>query len=59
MPQEEAYLLEIDLPSNLTTTYNKNITFRQEMRGASNIITDARRILGWIFDRVNNILKNV
>jgi HlyD family secretion protein len=58
VPKEENYLLEIELPDSLITTYDKVIPFRQEMRGTANIITEDRRILERIFDRVNSILKN-
>ena len=54
----ENYLLEIALPDSLVTTYDKLIPFRQEMQGTANIITEDRRVLERIFDRVNNILKN-
>ncbi len=55
---EESYLLNIDLPKKLITSYEKEIPFRQEMQGTANIITEDRRVLERIFDRVNNILKN-
>ena len=54
----ESYLLEINLPDSLITTYDKVIPFRQEMQGTANIITEDRRVLERIFDRVNSILKN-
>lgn len=58
IPKEDTYLLEIKLPDSLITTYDKSIPFRQEMRGTANIITEDRRVLERIFDRVTNLLKN-
>lgn len=55
---ERCYLVEIQLPDSLMTTYSKRIPFRQEMEGTANIITEDRRVLERIFDRINNILKN-
>ena len=53
-----SYILEVDLPDTLVTNYGKVIPFRQEMQGVANIITEDRRVLERIFDRVNSILKN-
>ena len=52
------YLIEIALPDSLVTTYNRTIPFRQKMEGTANIITEDRRILDRIFDKLNSILKN-
>jgi len=53
-----SYILEINFPDSLITTYDKMIPFRQEMQGNANIITEDRRVIERIFDRVNSILKN-
>ena len=58
LPQEEHYILELAMPDTLITTYNKVIPFTQEMQGAADIITEDRRILQRIFDRVWSLLKN-
>ena len=58
VPSEENYLLEISLPNELVTSYDKTIPFRQEMRGSIDIVTENRRVLERIFDRVRSILKN-
>ena len=57
--EEETYLVELKLNNDLITTYNKTITFRQEMQGIASIITEDRRVLERIFDRVKSILKNI
>lgn len=58
-PKDKAsYVIEVDLPDNLITTYGKTIPFRQEMQGIANIITEDRRVLERVFDRISSILKN-
>lgn len=52
------YILEIALPSDLRTTYDKSLPFRQSMMGTANIITEDRRILIRVFDQLNSILRN-
>jgi len=56
--QIDAYLLEIDLPNKLITTYDKEIAFRQEMQGTANIITEDRRVIDRIFDKIISLIKN-
>ena len=46
------YLVMIDMPKKMVTTYKKTIPFRQEMQGTANIITKERRIITRIFDKV-------
>ncbi len=58
VPQEDAYTLELTLPNILMTTYDKIIPFQQEMKGTADIITEDRRILERIFDRVRSLVKN-
>ena len=55
---EQFYVLEVDLPNGLTTTYDKSIPFRQEMRGVGIITTKERRILVRIFDKLYSAFKN-
>lgn len=58
LPQKEEYLVEISLPNALHTSYGKSIPFRQEMAGQARIVTEERRIIERIFDRLNDLLKN-
>lgn len=58
LPQDAGYLVEVSLPDSLVTTYRKTIPFRQEMSGQVRIITEERRVLARIFDRLNDLLKN-
>lgn len=59
LPQEEAYVLDIKLKDpELTTTYGKAITFRQEMTGQVRITTEDRRVLTRIFGQLRDLLQN-
>ncbi len=58
IPEKGQYIVELTMPATLKTSYNRIIPFSQEMKGVSNIITEDRRILERIFDRVWNIVKN-
>ena len=42
----------------MTTTYNKNLPFKQEMTGSAHIITEDRRLLERILDKIFNVWKN-
>ena len=46
------YLVTVSMPDNMVTTYDKLVPFRQEMQGTANIITEERRIITRIFDKV-------
>ncbi|MEO1627028.1 MAG: HlyD family efflux transporter periplasmic adaptor subunit, partial [Bacteroidota bacterium] len=58
IPQKDNYLVAIELPDSLRTTYDVEIPFRQEMSGTVNIITENRRILERVLDRLLSIVKN-
>jgi multidrug resistance efflux pump len=52
------YLLELSINDSLTTTYGKKLILKQEMQGISNIITEDRRVIARLFDRLQDLLKN-
>ncbi len=56
LPQKENYLVEITLPNELHTSYGKSIAFRQEMTGQARIVTEERRVIERIFDRLHDLL---
>lgn len=58
VPQEDGFMIELIVPQPLQTTYDKTIPFQQEMQGTANIITEDRRILERIFDRILSIIFN-
>jgi HlyD family secretion protein len=51
------YVLEVDFPEQLTTTYGKTIAFSQEMQGAAEIITDDLRLLDRFLNPIRALLK--
>lgn len=53
-----SYLVEIELPNGLATTYHQELDFRQQMRGEAHIITKKRRIMERIFDPLVSALYN-
>jgi multidrug resistance efflux pump len=46
---EGFYLVDVSLPSSLITSYNKEIVFKQEMRGTAEIITEDLRLIERFF----------
>lgn len=58
LPQKEEYLVDLEFPADLQTSYGKTIAFRQEMSGQLRIITEDRRILERLFDQLRNLLLN-
>ncbi|MDC1162275.1 HlyD family efflux transporter periplasmic adaptor subunit [Tenacibaculum sp.] len=58
IPTEKGnYLIDVELPQNLITTYNKKIAFRQEMKGSANIVTEDLRLIERFFYQLKNIIK--
>jgi len=51
------YLLEVELPKKLITSYNKEIAFKQEMIGKAEIITEDLRLIERFFYQVKDIFK--
>ncbi len=62
VPQKNSYLVEVALPNivanKLRTTYEKDIPFSQQMVGRANIVTEERRYLERILDKVTSAWKN-
>ena len=46
------YLLDVDLPSDLTTSYKVKLDFRQELRGEADIVTADHRLIQGLLDRL-------
>ncbi|HEX8452453.1 MAG TPA: HlyD family efflux transporter periplasmic adaptor subunit [Longimicrobium sp.] len=49
---ETQYLVEVEVPQDLVTTYRRRLPFRQEMRGDAEIVTRDRRLVARLFDQV-------
>ncbi len=54
---EGLYLIDVELPKILITSYNKEIPFRQEMRGTAEIITEDLRLIERFFYQFKEVLK--
>lgn len=54
--REGYYLVDVSLPENLITSYNKEIEFKQEMRGTAEIITEDLRLLERFFYQFKQLL---
>ncbi len=51
------YVIDVTLPKKLVTTYNKEINFKQEMRGTAEIITEDLRLIERFFYQFRNIYQ--
>lgn len=55
--QEGFYLIDVELPSQLITSYKKEIEFKQEMKGNAKIITKNLRLIERFFYQIKDIFK--
>ena len=55
--KEGKYEVKISLPTQLKTTYNKQIPFKAQLRGTAKIITKDKRLLARFFEQLTSILK--
>ena len=53
----KAYMLEVEFPENLATTYGKVLTFSQEMTGTAEIITEDLRLLDKFINPIKAVIK--
>ena len=51
------YLIDVELPKKLITSYNKEIDFKQEMRGSAEVITEDLRLIERFFYQFKEVLK--
>ena len=58
LPEQDQYLVEILLPDTLITTYQLPIPLEQEQSGRAEIITEDRRLLSRLMDRLTSLMKN-
>ena len=57
MPQKETYAIEVSLPNNLTTSYNKHLEYKEEMQGSADIITQELSVFDRVFYQFRKLLK--
>ncbi len=56
VPNNNTYSVDVELPNGLTTTYHKTLTYKNEMTGTGEIITENRSFLDRIFNKFKSIL---
>jgi hypothetical protein len=58
IPDDEGlYRIEVELPKKLITSYNKEIEFKQEMRGVAEIITEDLRLIERFFYQFKKLVS--
>lgn len=57
MPKNESYAIEVSLPNQLNTTYNKKLDYKQEMQGTADIITEELSVFDRVFYQFRKIVK--
>lgn len=55
--QNGFYLIDVELPTRLITSYNKEIEFKHEMPGMTEIVTEDLRLIERFFYQFKDILK--
>ncbi len=55
---EGFYTIDVSLPKELVTSYNKDIIFKQEMRGTAEIITEDLRLIERFFYQLRKTFTN-
>ncbi|WP_064967625.1 HlyD family secretion protein [Tenacibaculum ovolyticum] len=53
---EGNYLIDVELPQDLKTTYDKKIIFRQEMKGTADIVTEDLRLIERFFYQIRKLI---
>jgi HlyD family secretion protein len=54
---ERLYVLEVDFPQRLTTTYGKTLDFSQEMQGTAEIITEDLRLIERFLNPIRALVR--
>jgi HlyD family secretion protein len=58
MPNNESYVVEVEMPQDLKTNYDIQLKFGQEMKGSAEIITSDLRLIQRIFNPVKSLVKH-
>lgn len=57
IPNEDGlYLVDAELPKSLTTSYGKNLEFKQEMHGTAEIVTQDLRLAERFFYQLKELI---
>jgi HlyD family secretion protein len=55
--RHDSFLINVDLPRGLSTSYNKQVIFRNNLSATAEIITDDRRLLQRLLNRWNQLTQ--
>lgn len=58
VPQAEGFQVYFQVPDPLVTSYGDTIPFQQGMQATANIVTEERRLLARVFDRLYSLVVN-
>jgi multidrug resistance efflux pump len=58
MPKDDNYAIEVELPNKLTTTYHKQLEYKQEMHGIADIITEDLSLFDRVFYQFRKLSNN-
>ena len=53
---KEGYFVQVKLTEGLTSTYNKKLTYKPDMMGTAEIITEDLRLIERIFNKFRKVL---
>jgi multidrug resistance efflux pump len=57
IPQKQNYSVEVALPEQLTTTYQKKLEYKEEMQGSAEIVTEELTLFKRIFYQFRKLVK--
>lgn len=57
IPQKQNYSIEVALPNQLETSYNKKLEYKQEMQGTGEIVTEQLSLFNRIFYQFRKLIK--
>ena len=55
VPNNNSYAIDVELPNGLSTSYNKTLTYKNEMAGTGEIITENRSLLDRLFNKFKTV----
>lgn len=57
IPQKQNYAVEVALPNQLVSTYNKKLEYKEEMQGQAEIVTEKLTLFNRIFYQFRKLMK--
>jgi multidrug resistance efflux pump len=58
LPKDKTLTVRVTLPNGLKTSYGKELKFDQQMQGLAEVITEERRFIERMFDKLISAIKN-